>query len=66
MPKLKDTEKLYVRSMGKALRVTAIFTNDDDANRFMERNDDDAVVACFAGIVLLAKKHDYGVKIADR
>lgn len=65
MPKLKDTEKLYVRSMGKALRVTAIFTNDDDANSFMERNHDDAVVACIAGLVFLAKKYDHGAKIQD-
>lgn len=67
MPKLKEkTEWLYVRSMGKALRITAIFTNDDDANRFMERNPDDAVVACFAGLVFLARKYDRGVTIADR
>lgn len=64
MPKLTDTEKLYIRSMGKALRVTAIFATDDEANEFMARpGNDDAVVGVFGGLVMLANKYDRGVKI---
>lgn len=64
MPKLKlETEWVYARSMGKALRVTAWFATDAEANSFMERNPDAAVVAVIGGLVLLANKHDKGVPI---
>jgi hypothetical protein len=55
-----DTENLYVRSMGKLLRVVAMFDNDDDANKYMENHDETAVVACFGSFVLLANKYDKG------
>lgn len=64
MPKLKETEMLYVRSMGKALRVTAIFDNDDEANAYMAQpGNDDAVVAVFGKFVLLARKWDKGIAL---
>jgi len=66
LAKLTETEHLYVRSMGKALRVTAIFTTDDEANAYMKRNRDDAVVACIGNLVLLAEKYDRGVQIIDK
>lgn len=59
--KLSNTQHLYVRSMGKLLRVTAIFDNDEDANRHMARSDNnDAVVAVFGSFVLLADVYDKG------
>lgn len=63
---LSDTETLYIRSMGKALRVTAIFTSADAANAHMARpGNNDAVVAEVNGLVLLADKGDRGVIISD-
>lgn len=59
---LNEKQKLYVRSMGKALRVTAIFSEDDDANRHMAKSDD-AVVACFGRLTFMARKYDKGAKI---
>ena len=58
--KLPDHQHLYVRSMGKSLRVTAMFKDDDDANRYMARNRDEGVVAVMAGVVLLANLYDKG------
>lgn len=60
--KLNEKQNLYVRSMGKALRVTAIFSEDDDANRHMAKSDD-AVVACFGRLTFMARKYDKGAKI---
>ena len=60
---MTDTEHLYVRSMGKALRLMAIADTDDDANRYMMRNDRAAVVACFGPLILMADKHDNGTAI---
>ena len=56
----KDGRKLFVRSMGKTLQVTAIATSDDAANAYMSRNPDDAVVAVFDGLVFMADKYDKG------
>lgn len=61
--KLKDTEQLYVRSMGKALRVIAIFEDTDAANDYMARHDGAAVVAVFGKYILLAEKTDRGITI---
>lgn len=60
--KLSDTQTLYVRSMGKALRVTAIFTNVREANQYMETRDE-GVVAEFGPYILLAGLYDKGEKI---
>lgn len=54
-------EKLYIRSMGKSLRIIAIATSDDEANAFMEHNDGAAVIACFGPFVLMADKYDRGM-----
>ncbi len=58
--KLNGEQKLYVRSMGKLLRVTAIFASDDEANAYMERHRDEAVVACFGQLVFIANLYDRG------
>jgi hypothetical protein len=60
---LKDHQDLYVRSMGKALRVTAIFTSADEANVYMATHSDQAVVAEFAPFVLIANVYDPGIRI---
>ena len=56
----KEHELLYVFSMGKKLRVTAIFDNADEANAHMERHRDDAVIAVFGAFIFLANKYDKG------
>lgn len=58
-----ETDWLYVRSMGKALRVTAIFLTDAQANAYMATHDDQACVAVFGGLVLLASKYDPGIPL---
>lgn len=60
--RVPETVNLYVRSMGKALRVTAIALTDDAANAHCARTED-AVVACVGSLVLMANKHDHGEKI---
>jgi hypothetical protein len=59
--KAKPDEKLYIYTMGKRLRVTAIFSDDDSANAHMAKSsNDDAVVATFGPFVFLANKYDHG------
>ena len=58
--------KMYVSSMGKLLRVTACFTNDDEANAYMLKNKDEAVIAVFGDLILLANVHDKGLKLQER
>jgi hypothetical protein len=60
MMKLRDHEQLYIRSMGKALQVIAIFDNDAEANAFMKGNSGAAVVANFGKYVFIASKWDKG------
>ena len=56
---------LYVRSMGKALRVTGIFADDAAANEYMRRHSEDAVVAVSAGgLVFTANIYDTGAQVA--
>lgn len=62
--KLSDTQTLYVRSMGKALKVTAMFTDEDKANAYMAKPDNNGgVVAVFGKFILVADVYDNGVKI---
>ncbi len=56
----KPDDKLHMYSMGKRLRVTAIFTDIDEANKHMN-NTDDAVIACFGGFIICANQYDKGV-----
>ena len=51
----KPDEYLMVRSMGRTFRVTAIFDNDDEANKYMEQHTDQAVIACFGPLVIIAQ-----------
>lgn len=56
----KPGELVYIFSMGKRLKLTAIATSDDAANRHMAKNPKDAVVACFGPLVLMANRYDQG------
>ena len=64
--KLKPEQIMYVRSMGKALRVTAIFTDAKDANKYMEANRDQGVIAEFKPFIFIANLHDQGAYIRDK
>ena len=57
---------LYVSSMRKALRVTAIFDNDREANEHMAKHSEAAVVACVGPLVLIADKYDQGINIPQQ
>jgi hypothetical protein len=64
---MKEDEQVYIRSMRKLLRVTAVFPIGKDgevaANARMERTND-AVVAEFAGLIWLADKGDRGLEVS--
>ena len=59
--RLKEDQKLYLYSMGKRLRITAIFHSDDEANAYMEKNGDEAVIAVADPYVFIANKYDKGI-----
>jgi hypothetical protein len=58
----KPTEILYVYSMGRKFRVLAIFTTDAEANAYMVKHEEAAVIACYGELVILASKYDLGEK----
>jgi hypothetical protein len=55
--------RLYIRSMGKLLRVTAIFDTVQAANLHMQRHREQAVVAEIGTVILLADVHDRGLAL---
>lgn len=54
---------LYVRSMGKVLKVTAIALNTEIANAYMEKHQEAAMVAEVGDLILLADQYDPGITI---
>lgn len=66
MAKIRNAQ-LYIRSMGKLLKVEAVFvaTLDGvcDANKLMEKTNL-AVVAEVDGFIFLADKYDVGSEVA--
>ena len=56
----KATETLLFRSMGKSLRIIAIFTTESDANAYMAKHDNAACIAEFGPFIFLANKYDQG------
>jgi hypothetical protein len=56
---------LYVRSMGKVLKVIAIAETIAEANDYSAKHDEAAVIACLPGdrLILLADKWDPGIPI---
>jgi hypothetical protein len=57
--------QLYVRSMGRMLKITGVFTDVDAANRHMERTNDALVAETPSGLLLLADKNDQGAKVSQ-
>lgn len=53
----RPSERIMVQSMGKTFRVLAIADNDAEANAYMAREPDAAVMACFGPFILLANKY---------
>lgn len=50
--------RIYVASMGKIFRVTAIARSDEEANRICANDRDSAVVACDkSGLVYIAEQY---------
>ena len=59
----KETHNVYIRSMGKLLRITAIAVGDDAANAYMETHDSAAMIAECGPFIFMADKYDPGTKI---
>ena len=47
--------------MGKLLLTTAIFTDRDEANKYMNNNKDEGVIAVYGNLIFLANLYDHGV-----
>ena len=62
----KEKTELYMRSMGKALKVTSIFTTVDSTNAYLETHRDEGVVAEADGLIFCANTYDHGVEIHDK
>ena len=52
--------------MGKLLRVTAVFTDDEPANNFSAKHKNQAVVAVFGRYILMADAYDRGLEYAPK
>lgn len=62
--KAKSEVSLLVRSMGKALAVTAIIQGgQDEANAYMAKHDDEGLVAVDGDLHFMARMTDRGEKI---
>ena len=57
----KDSEIVWVYSMGKRFQVRAITTTVDEANKFMEQHTETALIACFGEFNIIANQYA-GVK----
>jgi hypothetical protein len=60
----RESDQLWLYSMGKRFRVRAIFTNDDDSNAFMAKHNDAAIIACFGPFQVIANVYA-GVREGD-
>jgi len=54
-------EQLWVYSMGKRFRVRAITTTTEEANGYMERHRETALIACFGEFNVIANQYQ-GIK----
>lgn len=62
-------EVLYIRSMGRAMQVSGVFLNDEDANHFCSKDRDGyrhGVVACPGSLILTAKLQGTKFEIKER
>ena len=62
--KLNNDQNLYIRSMGKALKVTGIFTDIEKTNAFCNGTNN-GVVAEFGKFIFTADIGDKGVTISS-
>jgi hypothetical protein len=49
-----EDETLWIFSMGKRFRVRVITDSIDDANAFMEKHNETALIACFGPFNIIA------------
>lgn len=61
--KLNNNQCMYLRSMGKALKITGIFTNIEKANQFCSETNN-GVIAEFGKFIFTADMGDKGVSIS--
>jgi hypothetical protein len=61
----KAHEHLIVFSMGKRFRVRAITDNVDEANAYMQRHSETALIACFGPFNVIANQYS-GIRDTDR
>ena len=60
----RESEKLWICSMGKHFLVRAVADSDAEANVYMERHRDTGCIACFGPFVLVANLHEGETKHA--
>ena len=54
----KESEELWIYSMGKRFMVRAITDSVDEANAYMERHTDTALIACFGPFNVIANQYE--------
>jgi len=55
---LPDGELLWIHSIGKRFQVRCITTEVDEANDFMERHPDTALIACYGPFNIIANVYE--------
>ncbi len=63
--KLNEEQNLYLKSMGKALRITGIFESIDDCNNHCSKCND-GVIAEFGKYIFTADIYDKGLPIINK
>ena len=61
--KLNENQCMYLRSMGKAVKITGIFTDEEATNKFCEHTNN-GVIAQFGKYIFTADLGDNGVSIS--
>lgn len=57
---------LHLRTMGKWVRITMLFTSDAKANAYLERHPEEGVIAVQDGVVLIAAINEPGTSQNER
>jgi hypothetical protein len=63
---MKADDQLFIYSMGKRLRITAMFTDVQEANSYMEAHNEASVIAEFKPFIFIADRFDLGERKAIR
>lgn len=53
-----QNETVWIHSMGKRFMIRAITTTDDEANKFMDKHGDTALIACFGPFRIIANQYE--------